>query len=185
MTGIVKETCKRFMNEFGIKLPEDGKDHAIDIQNALHIIDMFGTDLDVRNLNNLLTPLKGSFRNLKIIVDVIRTRDETAVVKHYSRDVMRVIDEVTGLNTSVYDYLDFIGNIQEIIDNPAGYGFEGDTVSNAPVTFIRETIPYSFMACPDWMKEAGEMYETLEEELNNLFKVHIPTDQEMIESILR
>lgn len=191
MTAVVKEACKRFLAEYGITLPEDNKDHSIDIQNALKIIDLLGFDLDVKNLNNILNPLKGSFRNIKTIVDVIRAKDhngqpEVAGVKlHYSPDVLRTLDEVSGLNTSVYDYLDFISNIQEIIDNPAGYRFEADTVGNAPVTYIRDVIPYSFLACPDWMKEAGEKYAVLENQFSGIFKVHIPTDQEMIEDVLK
>lgn len=191
MTKLVKEACKRFMAEYGISLPEDNKDHSIDIQNALKIIDLLGFDLDVKNLNNILNPLKGSFRNMKTIVDVIRAKDHNGqpevpgVKLHYTPDVLRTLDEVSGLNTSVYDYLDFISNIQEIIDNPAGYRFEADSVGNAPVTFIQDVIPYSFLACPDWMKEAGEMYAVLENQFTGIFKTHIPTDQEMIEDILK
>ena len=191
MTAAVKEACKRFLAEYGISLPEDNKDHSIDIQNALKIIDLLGFDLDVRNLNNILNPLKGSFRNLKTIVDVIRAKDQNGqpdiagVKTHYSLDVVRKLDEVSGLTTDVFDYLDYISNIQEIIDNPSGYRFEADSVGNAPVTYIQDMIPYSFMACPDWMKEAGERYAVLENQFSGIFKVHIPTDQEMIEEAVK
>ena len=191
LTKVFKEAVSRFMAEYGVSLPEDNKDHSIDIQNALKIIDMLGFDLDEKNVTNILNPLKGSFKNLKTILDVIRAKDqngqpEVAGVKlHYSPEVRRVIDEVSGLNTDVYEYIEFIGNIQDIIDNPAGYRFEAETVSNAPVTVIRDYIPYSFLACGDWMKEAGERYAVLENQFSSLFKVHVPTDQEMIEDILK
>ena len=185
MTAVVKEACKRFLEEYGITLPEDNKDHSIDIQNALQIVDMLGFDLDVAHLNNILNPLKGSFRNMKTVVDVVRTKNQTSFSGQYSDAVMNRIDEMTGLHTSIYDYLDFIRNIQEIIDNPAGYRFEAETVGNAPVTYIRDVIPYSFLACPDWMKEAGEKYAVLENQFSEIFKVHIPTDQEMIEDVLK
>jgi len=58
-------------------------------------------------------------------------------------------------------------------------------VGNAPVTYIRDVIPYSFLACPDWMKEAGERYAVLEDQFSKLFTVHVPTDQEMIEDVLK
>lgn len=191
LTKVFKEACSRFMAEYGITLPEDNKDHSLDIQNALKIIDLLGFDLDEKNVTNILNPLKGSFKNLKTILDVIRAKDQNesfvaaGVKNHYSPEVMRVIDEVSGLNTDVYEYIEFIGNIQDIIDNPAGYRFEAETVSNAPVTVIRDYIPYSFLACGDWMKEAGERYAILENQFSSLFKVHIPTDQEMIEDVLK
>ena len=185
LTKVFKEACSRFLAEYGITLPEDNKDHSIDIQNALRIIDMLGFDLDEKNLNNILFPLKGSFRNMKTVVDVIRAKNQANGLDHYSPEIMRTVDEASGLNTDVYEYLDFIANIQEIIDNPVGYRFEADNVGNAPVTYIREMIPYSFMACPDWMKEAGERYAVLEDQFSKLFTVHIPTDQEVIEDILK
>ena len=188
LTKVFKEACSRFMSEYGIRLPEDNKDHSLDIQNALKIIDMLGFDLDEKNVSNILNPLKGSFKNLKTIIDVIRAKDqngEAGAKLHYSPEIMRVIDEVSGLNTNVYEYIEFIGNIQDIIDNPAGYQFEAETVTNTPVTYIRDLIPYSFMACGDWMKEAGKEYAVLEDQFSSLFKVHVPTDQEMIEDILK
>ncbi len=185
MTNIVKEACKRFIADFGITLPEDNKDHGIDIQNALRVIDMLGYNLDEKNLKNILNPLKGSYKNLKTVIDVIRTKDRASEVLHYSRDVMRVIDETSGFDTSVTEYLDYLNQIQGLVDNPIGYGFDANVISNSPIVHLEAKIPYSFMACPDWMNEAGEMYSKLEDEFNKLFVVHIPTDQEMIEDILK
>lgn len=185
ISGVVREACKRFMAEYGIKLPDDKKDHSIDIQNALQIIDMLGFNLDEKNLNNILNPLKGSFRNMKTVIDLIRTKDQTSSVAHYAPGVITLIDEASALNTSVYDYLDFVGNIQEIIDNPNGYGFERESISNGSITYIRDVIPYPIMACPDWMKQAGEMYAVLENQFSDIFNAHIPTDQEMIEEIMK
>ena len=49
---VAKKCISDFCKDFSIILPEDDKDHTKDIENALHIIDLLGFNLDVKNLEN-------------------------------------------------------------------------------------------------------------------------------------
>ena len=184
MNGLIREAVKHYCSDFTIALPDDGKDHATDIQNALRIIDMLGYNLDVKNLENILLPLRGSYRNMKTVLDVMRVKNEAASINTYSPEVMAMVDEYTGINTHVSDFLDIMANIEQIIESPAGYRFEASQYSNMTLIDITDVIPYSFLSCPDWMQEAGKMYAELENTFSALFGNHVPTDREMIESTL-
>ncbi len=65
--GLVKEFCK----EFSISFKEDNADHAADIANALKVIEMCGTGLTADLFRQMLEPLKGSYKALKVINDVL------------------------------------------------------------------------------------------------------------------
>ena len=188
MNNATREAVKRFIADFSINLPDDEQNHSIDIENALKVIDMLGFAMDVRNLQNILQPLKGSYRAMKTVLDVMRVKNETGASglnpaeNHYSNDVISMLDEYTGINSRVTDFFSIMDKINEIIDNPFGYRYEVKQYSNTTIVEIVEIIPYSFLSCPDWMREAGEMYATLENEFASLFTGHVPTNREMIES---
>ncbi len=184
MTKVFKEAVRHFCNDFRVVLPEDGKDHGKDIENALKIIEMLGFDMDVNNLKNIMNPLRGSFRSIKIIVDLMEAKNRSVV--NYDPAVMKTLYEYLGINSRVNDYLNLFGTIESIIDKDGDkYGFDVLGYSNASVIKMQARIPYDFLACADWMKDAGAEYAALEEEFSDVFKTHIPTDRELIESTLK
>lgn len=124
--NLIREGVRRFCAEYKIALPEDGTDHTADIENALRIIDMLGFDMNVDNLKNILSPLRGSFRSIKTVTDVMRAKQESALSglnpeNSYSSEVMLMIDEFMGINTRINDYLSVYGSIEQIIDAPIGW----------------------------------------------------------------
>lgn len=168
LDNLVREGIRRFCQEYRIVLPEDGTDHAADIQNALRIIDMRGFDMNIDNLKNILSPLRGSFRAMKTITDVMRAKNDSAFSglnpdNRYSSEVTMMIDEFMGINSRVNDYLSVFGNIEQIIDTTVGYGLECVSYDNAPVVQLMEQIPYSYLSCESWMNEAGEIYAELQD----------------------
>lgn len=183
---VAKKGISEFCKDFAITLPEDGKDHTKDIENALHIVDMLGFDLDVKNLKNALSPISGSFRSVKTVVDLIDAKQKNALSKGvgFSPEVMAEVYSYMGINSRVNDYLNIFDNIQSIIDNPGDtYRFEVTSRSNATLITLQAIIPYDFLACADWMKKCGEEYAVLESEFSSLFIGHIGTDREILESI--
>ncbi len=173
MDNAFHKAVKEFSSEYAITLPNDGKDHATDIENAFRVIEMLGYRIDVRNLNNILEPLKGNYKALKTVLDVMRVKEETAVSgfgteKGYSYQVMNLIDQYSGVTTTVSDFLMTMEDIEAITESPSGYSFESGKVGNVPVALI-EHIPYSYLSCSDWMTEAGKTYETLQGEFSTLY----------------
>lgn len=188
MNNVLREAVKHFLTEYAIGLPDDGEDHSKDIENALRVIEMLGFDLDVKNFDNIITPLQGNYRAMKTVLDVMRVKNESGLsglaMQHYNNAVMNKLDEYTGVNSRVTDFLEIMDNIADVVDSPVGYRYENTRISNATVIQIVDIIPYSFLSCPDWMTEAGEMYAQLEDEFTALFRKHTPTNREMIESSL-
>ena len=187
-TKKIKEAAKDFCDTYRVKLPSDNKEHSMDIANALKVIDMLGFNLTAETLKTILEPIKNSYKHMKIIHDVITTKNVSAsslAGVQYEPAVISTIQEYLGLNTNVYDYLDAFNDIEEI-SKVDGYrlGFSKEKYS-ANVVSITPNIPYSMFVLPDAMIRAGEMYATLENEFSKLFKVHTPTDQEMIESVIK
>ncbi|MBQ9252751.1 MAG: hypothetical protein IJ188_08960 [Clostridia bacterium] len=180
MNKLYREILKRFLEDFAIHVPEDGKDHSTDIQNALKVIDMLGFDLDAANFRNIITPLKGSYKNMKMILDVISAKKGITSDLQYSHEITQLVDEYFGPYTIAGDYLELIDRINDAISSPIGYRFEAYTIDNSYLVTAEEFIPYSFLSCPDWIEEAGKMYSVLEGKLTSLYDGHVPTDEEMI-----
>lgn len=192
MTAVFKEAVTKFCSDFAVVLPEDGKDHTKDIENALRIIDMLGFSLDEKNLANAVNPLRGSFRSMKTICDLLEAKNENGLAavagEGYKPEIMRAMLDYMGINTRVNDYLHIFENIESIVapDNTGDkYRFNVTSFSNAPVVTISPQISYNMLACADWMQEAGAMYADLEGEFSSLFTNHIATDKELIESTLQ
>lgn len=187
LTTVFKTVVKRFCDDFRVILPEDEKDHGKDIENALKIIDMLGMELDEKNLENIMNPLRGSFRSMKMIVDLIEAKNKTGLAgAQYSPKVMEALYGYMGINTRVADYVDRFSNIQGIIGIIGNaYRFTCTSYPNASIVTLQAQIPYAFLACADWMRAAGCEYAVLEGEFCNLFTSRAVSDQELIERVLR
>lgn len=188
MSNVFREAVRHFLTDYEISLPDDGEDHSKDIENALRVIEMLSFDLDTRNIDNILNPLRGNFRAMKTVLDVMRVKNESGLsglaAKGYRTEVMNKLMEYTGTNNRVNDFLEIMDNIGDILESPIGYRFEYGHMSNATVIEIVDIVPYSYLSCADWMKDAGELYAQLEKEFASLFDKHTPTDREMLESSL-
>lgn len=188
MNNAFYEAVKGFCAEYVIVLPDDKKDHSTDIENALRVIEILGYNLDEKNLKNILEPLKGNYKALKTVLDVMRVKNETglsgfvAADNHYNGDVMQIIDEYSGINTSVSDLFMTMENIEAIPENKTGYGFDAGQVGDSTIFVVTDKIPYSFLACSDWMIEAGRGYESLQKELSTLFDTTPQPDKDILKS---
>ena len=188
ISKIFRETVSKFCDDFKIVLPEDSKDHKQEIENALKVIDMLGYSLTESILSEIIRPLRGSFRGMKLILNILEAKNNglsIAVGEGYSPDIIKHMHEFSGISSSVGEYLDLFEHVEEIINvNGAVYGFEEINMSNYGVVEIVPRIPYSFLACAGWMRQLAQMYGWLEKEFANLFVGHIPTAREEIDKIL-
>ena len=188
ISKIFRETVNRFCDDFKIVLPEDGKDHKQEIENALKVIDMLGYSLTESILSEIIRPLRGSFRNMRLILNILEAKNHDMAIaagEGYSHDVIKRIHEFGGISSSVGEYLDLFECVGDIVEaNGADYGFDEIDVSNAKVVEIIPRIPYSFLSCAGWMRQLAQMYGRLEKEFSDLFSDHIPTAREEINKIL-
>lgn len=190
MNNVFREAVKHFLTDYAIGLPDDGIDHSKDIENALRVVDMLGFDLDVKNFDNIMTPLRGNYRAMKTVIDVMQVKNDTGLAgmipneRRYSNAIMEKIIEYTGITNRVSDFLEIMDNIADVVDNPVGYRYIINRLSITSMVEMSDVIPYNYLSCGDWMIEAGEMYAYLENEFVSLFKKHTPTYRELIESSL-
>ncbi len=190
MSKLFREIVDKFCKDFEITFPEDNKDHSVDIQNALRVVDMLDSSLDTVNLKNILQPLSGSYRSTKTVLDVIRVKADSKTrslggVDQYSNEVLIMIEEKSGVYTNVVDYLNYFDRIKDILTNAANYDFYASSVNDSPVIYMQDRIPYSFLSCEEWMIQVGKMYSVLENQFSSLFQNHVISDRELIETILK
>lgn len=175
MNNVFHEAIQHFCNDYAISLPSDGKDHSMDIQNALRIIQILGNSMDERNLNNIIEPLKGDYKALKTVLDVMRAKNDSLAAglagmeNRYNPTVTRIIDDYSGVNTYISDFRDTMDNIEAIRNSQAGYRYELEKLSNSPFYVVRDIIPYAHLACADWMTEAGMAYDHVQGEITGLY----------------
>lgn len=186
--NLIREAAKDFCDTYRIKLPSDNKDHSMDIANALKMIDMLGYNLTAETLKTVLEPIKNSYKHMKMIADVLEAKNKgiTADFVHYDPAVITTMYEWLGVNTKVFEYLDAFREVEEICTTERIKLYAAtNSYGNASLVSLTPQIPYEIFALPDAMIRAGKMYAELESEFSELFKVHTPTDTEMIESIVK
>ena len=154
---IIKEFCE----DYKLTLPSDGKDHSADIANALHIVEMLGVNIDIDNLDNILSPLSKDFKSLKTVGEVILAKSRNSFNNAYSVDVIEAVTKRLGLDTGIHEFnarMDFLKGIWETPTQYYRYMMNGN------VKVKLTTMPsYTALAAPDWIKETAEMYNKIKQ----------------------
>ena len=188
VTADLKEEVLTFCNAFRIVLPEDNANHDMDIANALKVIEMMDKNLTPETVRTILEPVKGSYRNVRLISDTIEAR-----IGYYdnAKEILRALFEFTGRYSKAYEYLDLINQMKaaasddkKIPHDIIRLGFSIMQVGQLTVELTPD-ISYSILTIPDNIEKAGKMYEQLHDELSELFTAHIPTAFEITESALK
>lgn len=150
--------------------PDDGKDHAQDIANALKVIDILGYGLDVDNLNNIVAPLLKDYKSLKTVCDVILTRNILngldLASAHYKGEVIEAVNNY--LVDPVYsEYANCIQKLKNMINSGKKFKYNVTTfstvsngVTNNPVT-VSSDLSYELLSVSNCLKEAVELYADL------------------------
>lgn len=158
--GLVKKFCK----EFSVSFKEDNADHAADIANALKVIEMCGTGLTGDLFRQMLEPLKGSYKALKVINDVLIVKwSNPATAALYAPEISTIISDYMGSNAEINEYVDRLKEIETVSDYPQLSEFEiVNTAFNGVFHFeVRNKTRYSVGVLPDEMVAVGKMYEEL------------------------
>lgn len=181
--GLVKEFCK----EFSISFKEDNADHATDIANALKVIEMCGTGLTADLFRLVLEPLKGSYKALKVINDVLVVKwSNPATAALYAPEISTIISDYMGSNAEINEYVDRLKEIEAVSDYPVLSEFEiVNTAYNGALHFeVRNKTRYSVGVLPDEMVAVGKMYEELAMKYPLMFASYIPTQEDMIDDTM-
>lgn len=181
--GLVKKFCK----EFSVSFKEDNADHAADIANALKVIEMCGTGLTGDLFRQVLEPLKGSYKALKVINDVLVVKwSIPATAALYAPEISTIISDYMGSNAEINEYVDRLKEIEAVSDYPVLSEFEiVNTAYNGALHFeVRNKTLYSVGVLPDEMVAIGKMYEEFAMKYPLMFANYIPTQEDMIDDTM-
>lgn len=182
--GLVKKFCK----EFSVSFKEDNADHAADIANALKVIEMCGTGLTGDLFRQMLEPLKGSYKALKVINDVLVVKwSNPATAALYAPEISTIISDYMGSNAEINEYVDRLKEIETVSDYPQLSEFEiVNTAFNGVFHFeVRNKTRYSVGVLPDEMVAVGKMYEELAMKYPLMFANYIPTQEDIIDDTMK
>lgn len=154
------ETVQQFLDVYALELPDDGKDHAADISNALQVISLLGHNLDIKNLNNIIKPMAKDFKSVKTVCDLILTLSADISVPEiaYSPDVVKAVLDYSGANSGISDYTERLKMLEDVRDSADKYRYTFNGALGDKVVNLTATITYSAMSTADWINEATVMY---------------------------
>lgn len=182
--GLVKQFCK----EFSLSFKEDNADHATDIANALKVVEMCGTGLTGDLFRAVLEPLKSSHKALKVINDVLVVKWSNPVTAPlYDPEINRIISDYMGSNAEINGYVDRLKEIESILDYPLLSNYEiVNTAYNGAFHFeVHNKTSYSVGVLPDEMVAVSKLYEELAMKYPLMFENYIPTQEDMINDIMK
>lgn len=182
--GLVKKFCK----EFSVSFKEDNADHAADIANALKVIEMCGTGLTGDLFHAVLDPLKGSYKALKVINDVLFVKwSNPTTAALYAPEIRTIISDCMGSNSEINEYVDRLKEIEAVANYPVLSEYEiVNTAYNGAFHFeVRNKTSYSVGMLPDEMVAVGKMYEELAMKYPLMFANYIPTQEDIIDDTMK
>ena len=157
------EILQQFLTAYAIELPDDGKDHALDISNALQIISLLGHNLDTKNLDNIIKPMVKDFKSVKTVCDLILTKSAavSAIEAAYNTDVVTAVLDYSGANNGLSDYVERFELIKDIGKTGAKYGYKVEGALTSKVIGVRPNTSYNVMAIPQMLDDTTEMYNNI------------------------
>ena len=114
-TEALREVIQDFCNKYGVEVPDDGESHSVEVANVLKIIDMCGFDLSADILKAALEPVKNSGTVLKMISDVMYTKQKTSSIGSYQSEVLDLLNDYLGMNNEMLTYSDTLESITSLL----------------------------------------------------------------------
>lgn len=179
--GLVKQFCK----EFSISFKEDNTDHAADIANALKVIEMCGENVPADLFRSVIEPLKGSYKALKIVNDVLVVKwSNAATAKAYEPKIRDIISDYMGSTAEINEYMERLKEIEAVADYPvlSEYGLVNTAVNGAFRFEVQNKTRYSVDSLPHEIETVGKMYEELAMKYPLMFSKYEPTPEDTINS---
>lgn len=157
------EILQQFLTVYALEMPDDGKDHATDISNALQIINLLGNSLDTKNLSNIIKPMAKDFKSVKTVCDLIMTK--SAVVSAsgaaYNADVIKAVLDYSGANAGISDYADRVELIKNIGETGVKYSYSVEGSLTGKIIGVSPNISYNTLAMPQMLDETAKMYNDI------------------------
>lgn len=182
LRGLVNQFC----NEYDVNFAEDGKDHTTEIANALKIIDMCGVNITADLFRSAIEPLKGSYKALKMINDVLSIKWEkhnANTPEQYNPEIREIIYDYLGTNEDVNSFVGYMNDVKAILEYPTLVNYQlVNTGINGVTRFeVQNCTRYSVGVLPDEIIRLGKMYETLSLKYPLLFSKYIPTAKDIVD----
>ncbi|MCC8077592.1 MAG: hypothetical protein LIO60_04480 [Oscillospiraceae bacterium] len=184
LRGLVKQFCEEYAVSFG----EDGVDHGTDIANALKVIEMCGANITADLFRSVIEPLKGSYKALKVINDVLSIRWENQqAADKYSPEIRGIIRDYMGSNDEVNLYVEYLNDVKAVTDYPVllDYQLVNVGVNGASRFEVQNRTRYSVCVLPDEIIRLGKMYEELALKYPLLFSNYVPTAEDIIDDTMK
>ncbi|MCD8377361.1 MAG: hypothetical protein LUB59_01080 [Candidatus Gastranaerophilales bacterium] len=172
-TDILRGLVKQFCEEYAVSFSEDGADHGTDIANALKVIEMCGANITPDLFRSVVDPLKGSYKALKVISDVLTIRWENQPLDDkYDKEIRGIILDYMGSDVEVNSYVEYLNDVKAVTDYPVllDYQLVNVGVNGASRFEVRNQTRYSVCVLPDEIIRMGRMYEELTLKCPLLFK---------------
>ena len=174
-TEALREVIQDFCNKYGVEVPDDGESHSVEVANVLKIIDMCGFDLRADILKAALEPVKNSGTVLKMISDVMYTKQKTSSIGSYQSEVLDLLNDYLGMNNEMLTYSDTLESITSLLtrERLIDYSIQDDYqygVENGTRLVIQENTPYSVYCLGDNMMKVGKMHDEIKQTDTRFFK---------------
>ena len=158
-TAEIRATAQEFCNTFNVQLPDDGKDHSMEINIAMTAIATLGFAMTTDVLRGILEPLKNSPASLKIVHDVMDAKnggEKPTPGASYSPEVVKMLSQYYNADAKISDSIELFDNIEGVADESGARLDYFDTGLS-----VSPNVPYTILACADWMIEAATQYAAL------------------------
>lgn len=157
------EILQQFLTVYELEMPDDGKDHAADISNALQIINLLGNSLDTKNLSNIIKPMAKDFKSVKTVCDLIMTKSATVSASGaaYNADVIKAVLDYSGANAGISDYADRVELIKNIGETGVKYSYSVEGSLTGKIIGVSPNISYNTLAMPQMLDETAKMYNDI------------------------
>ena len=179
-TALVKKIVSEYLNEMEVRMPDTAAPDPAAIANILKVIDMMGYNLTSDVLRTVLEPVRDSYKTLKMIADLIWSKNENSVTGGYRPEIHNLLSEYLYMFNDIQDYLDTFENIKDTLNSPAMFTYSIGSCSNSTAVSLDGNASYSVLALPSWIRNLGEKYSHLESKYPMIFTKHIPTNEEIM-----
>lgn len=172
----IRAEIRIFCAKYAAEIPDDGENHSVEVGNILQVINTMGFDLTVETLKTIIEPIKDSGRLLKMVYDILKTKNinTPAEVGSFDPDIFTLLNEYLGINNEMLSYVDEYEKVRELLDvdvlvqwqvfDDYEYGTSGTILR------MRDATPYSVLCLADNMMNVGKMYDQINSNNPRFFK---------------
>lgn len=154
----IKAIVKKAFDECPVNVPNDGKNHAVEVNNALLAIQILGADITAENLVNVLEPLRGSYDDIKTVGGILTNKISTSKVA-FNNDILPLLNKYMMLDNGIGEFNSKKANVLSIL-NDMKLGFFEQTYSDRNTVLITCNMSYDVMNLPNLVDNIVELYQT-------------------------